>query len=207
LNSETNQRTLIEEDNHCNELKSQNLRTIYIEKENSSIIGGRNDNDFLEPRERRSNIGDCECEKRSINPHSNVDEPCPVADTDVMTNNHNGRQMQVVESTGDLIDGTTCLDSETNQQILIEEENHRIRFRSFCRLSEIFLINETRFKIRRPKLFSSVLILKSLVYCQFRSFENTLHHSSNQIKEQSFKNGGLLHVFEVEKRSSGLGLK
>jgi hypothetical protein len=137
FDSETDQQILIEEEYHHNRFKNP----YKLSEEIESMTEYRDNIDFTESRERRSKIEDCECGMKAINHHPNVDEPCPAADTDVMIISHNDRQRQIVESTSVLIDGTTCLDSETNQRILIEEEKHCIWFRVFYNLSEIFYIS------------------------------------------------------------------
>jgi hypothetical protein len=83
-------------------------------KDVETIYKGEKKYCFSEPRERKSEVLDCECEVQTINHLSNVDVPCAAAGRFVISNQPNGRQCQGVESNQFLVDGTTCLNLETN---------------------------------------------------------------------------------------------
>jgi hypothetical protein len=119
------------------------LEKCFIKEVQQFDVEGENSSNFLGSPERKSDTEDCECDIPVIYHHSNVDEPRPAAEPDVMIKKHNGMQRRIIESTSYLIDGTTCLDSQTNRQILIEEVYHNNGFEEFCVLLEM---NYTRRK-------------------------------------------------------------
>jgi hypothetical protein len=89
-------------------------------KKNNLTLNGRSGNVFSGSRERRSKFEDSGCDIPAIYHHYNVDEPRLATETNVKTKNHNDMQRPVVERIKESIDGTTYMDSETNQRNLIE---------------------------------------------------------------------------------------
>jgi hypothetical protein len=59
----------------------------YVRREVEPIFKGFNEVCYSEPRERRSESMDCECEAQTINHQSNVVMPRPAADTKVSNTN------------------------------------------------------------------------------------------------------------------------
>jgi hypothetical protein len=96
----------------------------YLRDEVEPMFKGFNKLCYSEPRERRSESVDCECEVQTINHQSNVVMPRPAADTEVSNNNTYDRQRRYDESTEVSVDGNICLTSETDPKILSEEEYH-----------------------------------------------------------------------------------
>jgi hypothetical protein len=75
---------------------------------------------YSEPRERKSELEDCECEAQTINHQSNVIMTRPVAETEVSNKNTYDGQWRYDESIICSVDGTICFPLETNPKILIE---------------------------------------------------------------------------------------
>jgi hypothetical protein len=64
----------------------------YLMKEVEPIIKCQDNKFYSEPRERRTEKEDCECEAQTIYDHSKEDESCAAADTKVSSIKTNGRQ-------------------------------------------------------------------------------------------------------------------
>jgi hypothetical protein len=62
---------------------------ILLKKDVSPVFTGEKKICFAEPRERKLEFVDCECEGQTIDRHPKVDEACPMADNMVMYIIHN----------------------------------------------------------------------------------------------------------------------
>jgi hypothetical protein len=102
----------------------------YVKKERKPIIKDFNKLCYSEPRERRSESVDCECEAQTINHQSHVVMIRPAAETEVSNKNTYDRQRRYDESTPVSVDGIICLTLETDPKVLIDEAHHCNIFRS-----------------------------------------------------------------------------
>jgi hypothetical protein len=91
----------------------------YVRREIAPIFTGFNKFCYSEPRERRSELMDCECEAQTINHQSNVVTTRPAADTKVNNTNTYNRQRRCDESIQVSVDRNTCLNSETDPEICL----------------------------------------------------------------------------------------
>jgi hypothetical protein len=98
-------------------------------KEKQIIYKGLINSKAIEPRERKLEALNRECEEGVVNRQSNVNKPLIAAEQEDMNKNHISRQSQGVESKNISLDGTRYLSSETDTRNLIEEAHHFIRFR------------------------------------------------------------------------------
>jgi hypothetical protein len=89
----------------------------------NSIIKGGMKLCYSEHHEHRQDFDDYECYEQIIEYHFNVDKPCTANDTEVKSKQLNVKQNQVIESTEDSVDSTTCLGSEIDHQSHVEEAN------------------------------------------------------------------------------------
>jgi hypothetical protein len=84
---------------------------------------------YSEPRERRSELEDCECEAQIINHQSNIVMTRPAVETEVSNKNTYDRQRRYDGCTIYPVEGKICLPLETYLKILVEETHHVNMFR------------------------------------------------------------------------------
>jgi hypothetical protein len=152
----------------------------FIKREIEPIIKELRKKCYSEPRERRSETEDCECEAQIIYHHSNIDEPCAASDTKVSSIKTNDRQNPVTKCTNYSVYLEICLESEINPMYSVETDA-----KSFIASSVIS---------------SNV---SSSIYFWNRSFEEKVHHhhsNDHQIIETTFIGDGRIHFFKAGKR-------
>jgi hypothetical protein len=113
------------------EVLFNNFGFSYVRKEEEPVVKGLNKLCYSEPRERRFESMDCECEAQTINHQSNVVMTRPATETEVSNINSYDRQRRYDESTQISIDGNICLTLETDPKVLIDEAHHDNVFGSF----------------------------------------------------------------------------
>jgi hypothetical protein len=111
-----------------------------IRKGSNVIYKGIIKSKINEPRDRRLEILNCECEAQTIDRQSTVDMSCAAAERNDMNKNHIGRQSQEVESLSISFDVKTCFALETDSKNLIKEAHQFIRFRRSYTISSIWRI-------------------------------------------------------------------
>jgi hypothetical protein len=131
--------------------------------------------DCCEPQKRRQVFDDCECDEQIINYRSNVDKPCPVAETVVKSYKINRKQKQVTENIQDLFDKTICLRSEADHETYDKEANHVNTFGRFFKLFDVYLISSSsNFSRGSRKIIPTIYErkqLKEIFECDEQTFE------------------------------------